>query len=112
LSLELVNLSTDDAQLTNRRVWVLEISDMGILLARDQVGLDPTDLLDASMKEAVEESGLSLPQVVDEMNRLAAVAGIDVRVTVITAIWCIKHHIRRVDVLSHLLSMPGITGSE
>lgn len=51
------------------------------LSLRDQVRLDPTDLLKISMAEAIKDSGLSRAQVVDEMNRLAAVAGIGVRTT-------------------------------
>jgi hypothetical protein len=51
------------------------------LSLRDQVRLDPTDLLKVSMKEAIDRSGLSRPQVVDEMNRLSMIAGIPVRIT-------------------------------
>lgn len=51
------------------------------LSLRDQVSLDRTDLLKVSMQEAIKESGLSRAQVVDEMNRLSAIAGISVRVS-------------------------------
>jgi hypothetical protein len=51
------------------------------LSLRDQVRMDPTDLLKTSMAEAIKNSGLSRAQVVDEMNRLAAIAGIGVRTT-------------------------------
>jgi hypothetical protein len=43
--------------------------------------LDPTDLIKVSMQESIKESGLSRAQVVDEMNRLATIAGIATRVT-------------------------------
>lgn len=51
------------------------------LTLRDQVSLDPTDLLKVSMQESLRESGLSRAQVVDEMNRLSGRAGISVHVT-------------------------------
>jgi hypothetical protein len=51
------------------------------LSLRDHVSLDPTDLLKASMQEAIKQSGLSRSQVVDEMNRLSSVAGMGVRVS-------------------------------
>ena len=43
---------------------------------RDQLALDPTDCLKIAMSEALKESSLSREQVVDEVNRLAAIAGI------------------------------------
>ncbi len=51
------------------------------LTLRDQMSLDPTDLLKAAMREAVNNSGLSRSQVVEEMNRLSAIAGLGVRVS-------------------------------
>jgi hypothetical protein len=51
------------------------------LSLRDQIRLDPSDLLKVSMKEAIDAAGLSRAQVVDEMNRLSAIAGISVRVS-------------------------------
>lgn len=46
------------------------------LTLRDQVTLDPTDELKVSMQDALKGCSLSRDQVVDEMNRLAAIAGI------------------------------------
>jgi hypothetical protein len=51
------------------------------LSLRDRLILDPTDLLKASMREAIDGSGLSRAQVVDEMNRLSGIAGISVQIT-------------------------------
>jgi hypothetical protein len=48
---------------------------------RDLVKLDPTDMLKISMKEAIDQSGMSRAQVVDEMNRLSGIAGIAAGVT-------------------------------
>lgn len=46
------------------------------LTLRDQVNFDPTDELKVAMQEALRGCPLSREQVVDEMNRLAAIAGI------------------------------------
>lgn len=49
----------------------------GIQLSlRDQVNLDPTDLLKTAMQEALKGSDLSRAQVADDMNRLVSRAGI------------------------------------
>jgi hypothetical protein len=45
------------------------------LTLRDVVSLDPTDQLKIAMNEALKGCGLSRAQVVDDMNRLAARAG-------------------------------------
>lgn len=46
------------------------------LTIRDQLNLDPTDLIKIAMQEALRECSLSRAQVVDDMNRLAELAGI------------------------------------
>ncbi|MEM5788401.1 MAG: hypothetical protein AAGU11_13895 [Syntrophobacteraceae bacterium] len=51
------------------------------LSLRDQLALDPIDLLKVSMKEAIDASGLSRAQIVDGMNRLATSAGLPTRTT-------------------------------
>jgi hypothetical protein len=51
------------------------------LSLKDQVRLDPTDFLKVAMAEAIKQSELSRPEIVDEMNRLASIAGIAVRTT-------------------------------
>lgn len=51
------------------------------LSLRDQLSLDPTDLLKVSMQEAIRGSGLSRGQMADEMNRLASVAGMEAHIT-------------------------------
>lgn len=45
------------------------------LTLRDQVSLDPTDLLKVAMSEALKGCPLSRAQVADDMNRLAATCG-------------------------------------
>ena len=48
---------------------------------REVIQLDPTDLLKAYMSEAVKGSGFSRAQIVDEMNRLSALAGMGARIS-------------------------------
>lgn len=47
------------------------------LTLRDQVSLDPTELLKAAMHEALKRSPLSRAQVVEDMNRLAGASGLN-----------------------------------
>lgn len=42
----------------------------------EQLNLDPTDLVKVAMQQALRECNLSRAQVVDDMNRLAELAGI------------------------------------